>query len=71
MTTETKPKTEDSVGQWPPVAHIIRNEDKPATEGSRALCGARLMGIDLQEGVEKATCEECLFRMRQDRRISQ
>ena len=62
MTTteqDTEPTT-GVVGHWPPVAHIIRNEDKPAKEGTKALCGEKLMGIDLEGDVRKATCQKCV-----------
>ena len=57
--TDTKPDTitDSSVGQWPPQAHLIRPEDRPAKEGTRALCGAKLMGIDLEHA--KDVCMEC------------
>lgn len=53
--TDTKPDT-DTIGQWPPVAHIIRKADD---QTKRALCGAKLMGELLHDNVLKATCEEC------------
>lgn len=59
MGAETQTKLDTSIGQWPPVAHIIRKEDEPAKEGTIALCGERLMGIDLQGDVRKATCQKC------------
>ncbi len=36
-----------ALDQWPPVAHIIHKKDMPAKEGTIALCGAKLMGLDL------------------------
>lgn len=32
---------------WPPLAHMTRKSDGPVREGILALCGAKLMGIDL------------------------
>jgi hypothetical protein len=55
---ETDPTT-DVVRHWPPVAHIIRKDDEPAREGTAALCGEKLMGIDLRDDVRKASCEKC------------
>jgi len=63
MTTETitKPVLDDgTLTCWPPKAHIIRKEDQPAKEGTIALCGAKLMGMDLKGDVTKATCDKCL-----------
>lgn len=63
MATETitEPVLADAPPCWPPVQHIIRNEDKPAKPGTIALCGAKLMGIDIGP-LRTATgkvCEEC------------
>ncbi len=43
----TLPLTSDAPPCWPPVQHIVRNEDKPVREGTLALCGEKLMGLDL------------------------
>lgn len=61
MSTETvtEPITSDPLDCWPPKAHIVRKEDLPAKEGTIALCGAKLMGIDLQGNTLKAQCEKC------------
>ena len=47
MSTETEPVLADAPPCWPPVAHIIHKKDQPAKEGTIALCGAKLMGLDL------------------------
>jgi hypothetical protein len=67
--TVTKPTTDDTLTCWPPKAHIVRREDLPAKEGTIALCGAKLMGMDLKGDVTKATCEKCLKIMRKDPRL--
>lgn len=68
--TLTKPKLSDAPPAcWPPVAHIVRKEDLPPREGSVALCGAKLMGIDLGGNVFKATCKQCLAALRADPRV--
>jgi hypothetical protein len=53
---------EDAPPEWPPVQHIIRNEDRPAKPGTIALCGEKLMGIDLGPLLEARgkVCEKCL-----------
>lgn len=38
--------------------HIVRNEDKPVREGTLALCGEKLMGLDLGS-LRTATGEVC------------
>jgi hypothetical protein len=43
----TQPLTGDAPPCWPPLQHIVRNEDKPVREGTLALCGEKLMGLDL------------------------
>ncbi len=59
MTTETKPKLDDSgLDQWPPLAHIIRKKDIPVKKGTIALCGAKLMGIELPN--PSKTCKKCI-----------
>ena len=62
--TQTLPKsvTDDPLTCWPPKAHIVRRKDVPAI----ALCGAKLMGMDLDGDVQKATCEKCLKIMRDE-----
>lgn len=57
MQTETQTEVEGAtLSQWPPVAHIARGTDPQ--EGDKALCGARLMGIKLDEAAVQ--CEECV-----------
>lgn len=61
MSQETLPVlSDDTLTHWPPKAHIIRKKDEPAKEGTIALCGAKLMGMDLKGDVLRATCEKCL-----------
>ena len=66
--TLTEPTTSDPLTCWPPKAHIVRREDLPAKEGTVALCGAKLMGMDLKGDVRKAQCKECLKIMREELR---
>jgi hypothetical protein len=61
-----KPVTDDPLSCWPPKAHIVRKKDLPAKEGTIALCGAKLMGMDLKGDVQKATCDKCLKIMRKE-----
>ena len=63
MQTDTQPKLDDgTMTHWPPVAHIARGTDpKP---GDEALCGERLMGIKLDDGVK--VCEECVRIFREE-----
>ena len=59
--TTTKPDlSKDAPTQWPPKAHVIRREDHPPKEGTIALCGAKLMGIDLDNVSVNKICEKCL-----------
>lgn len=65
MTTETKTQpTTDTPTQWPPLAHIRNTSSGPLQEGDKALCGAKLMGIDLEGMHAGRVCKECieLFR---------
>lgn len=71
MTEQTKAEPTDVISTWPPVSHIIRKEDEPAREGTIALCGTKLMGIDLSGDVRKATCKECLRAMSDQMRFHQ
>jgi hypothetical protein len=59
---EVEPKLDDAPPCWPPVSHIIRNEDKPAKPGTIALCGAKLMGIDLGrlKDANSTLCPKCV-----------
>lgn len=61
MTTEldTEPAQSEAPPCWPPLAHLIRPEDRPVRKGSLALCGERLMGIDL-EGTPCKMCAKCV-----------
>ena len=65
MVTETELDTEpvlsDAPPCWPPLAHLIRLEDEPVKEGTIALCGKRLMGIDLGRLQDcPRVCAECV-----------
>ena len=62
----TEPMTDEVPPSWPPVAHIIRNEDRPAKEGTIAICGTKLMGIDLGNlnNVSGKVCEKCVEVLR-------
>lgn len=58
---ETEPQLADAPPCWPPVAHMIRKEDEPAKEGTIALCGERLMGINLGRLTpSSAVCKKCV-----------
>jgi hypothetical protein len=56
--TEVQPVV-DMPPSWPPVAHIVHKKDYPIKEGSIALCGAKLMGIDLRGMSVNQLCKEC------------
>ena len=62
MSTETlvEPKLGDAPPCWPPVAHIVRKENRPVKEGTLAVCGAKLMGIDLKGTDVGKVCEKCV-----------
>lgn len=55
---DTKPSLGTPSDQWPPLAHIERKSDGPLVEGKLALCGAKLMGIPLDNA--SAVCEKCI-----------
>lgn len=56
-TEEPKPITSDGAPPcWPPKAHIV---DK-RTDKKVALCGAKMMGIDLEGMAVKDVCKECV-----------
>jgi hypothetical protein len=55
---ETKPQLGSPSDHWPPMAHIERKSDGPLREGKLALCGAKLMGIPLDDAHK--VCEECI-----------
>lgn len=58
---EVEPMTDDAPPVWPPVAHLIHKKDEPCKEGTIALCGAKLMGLDLGP-INKLSkvCEKCV-----------
>ncbi len=59
--TDTKPDlSSDAPTQWPPKAHLIRRKDHPPKEGTIALCGAKMMGIDLDGAAVNGVCPKCL-----------
>ncbi len=53
--TNTDPMTESPPDVWPPLAHIV---PKPVVEGARALCGAKIDGIDLDDATN--VCPKCI-----------
>jgi hypothetical protein len=63
-TIEVEPRsaTDEAPPSWPPVQHIIHKRDRPAREGTIALCGAKLMGIDLGplRSVTGEVCPKCV-----------
>lgn len=59
--TDTEPRLADAPPCWPPEVHIIHDRDRPVKEGTRALCGAKLMGIDMSGAPPNTPiCERCL-----------
>ena len=60
-TITVEPMLDEAPPSWPPLAHLIRNEDRPVKEGTIALCGAKLMGIDLGNlnNTSGKTCKKC------------
>jgi hypothetical protein len=66
--TEVEPMTDEAPPSWPPLAHIIRNEDRPAKEGTIAVCGTKLMGIDLGNlnNASGKICGKCVEVLRKE-----
>lgn len=60
--TKTDTATEAPPDQWPPLAHIFAGP-WPVKPGDLALCGAKLMGIDLRDA-DGDVCEKCLAEAR-------
>jgi len=60
-----EPMMDEVPSYWPPLAHIIRNEDKPA---KIAICGTKLMGIDLGRlnNVSGKVCDKCVEALRKE-----
>ncbi len=56
--TQTLPEIE-APSSWPPQAHLIREKDRPTKEGTIALCGAKLMGVDLKDTAVSNVCKKC------------
>ncbi len=48
--------SETVLAQWPPEVHIVFGNVAP---GKRALCGARLMGIDMTGTPDREVCTKC------------
>lgn len=63
---EPTPVLDEAPPCWPPVSHIIRKEDEPAREGTIALCGAKLMGIELGSLLthKGPVCPKCYERFK-------
>lgn len=59
MTTETKPDLGTPSDHWPPVAHL---RDKRDPDSRYAICGAKLMGIELDDA--EKVCVKCLEEMK-------
>ncbi len=58
--TDTEPAvTSDAPPCWPPLAHLVALKDMPVKPGTIALCGAKLMGIDLTDTDVRKVCEKC------------
>lgn len=49
----------EPMAAWPPLAHILPHS-RPVTPGEKALCGARMMGIDLGFGNVPNVCKRCI-----------
>lgn len=58
--TTTEPVLDEAPACWPPVAHLIRKEDRPCKPGTIALCGAKMMGHDLDSADVRRACPKCL-----------
>lgn len=55
----TKPKLSDDTGNcWPPLAHLVRNAGGKVKEGDKALCGAKLAGVPLDNATK--VCKKCV-----------
>lgn len=60
---EPKPELDDIAPScWPPVVHIVRKKNYPVKEGDLALCGAKLMGLNIGRlsNIRGKVCEKCL-----------
>lgn len=67
-TTKTKPELSgDAPASWPPKAHLIRRKDHPPKEGTIALCGAKMMGIDLDGASVNKVCPKCIDVYRREK----
>lgn len=65
--TETEVKTnQDAPDHWPPKAHIVHKKNLPLKKGTIALCGAKMMGIDLNGQDLKQVCKKCLEIAKQE-----
>ena len=62
MSTDHDTETDATTGTgdvWPPLAHIHKGP-RPPKAGDRALCGAKLMGIDLDGCECSKVCAKCV-----------
>jgi hypothetical protein len=57
LDTETQ-LDDGTMSEWPPLAHIHDKREGKLKEGKLALCGAKLMGLDLPDAVK--VCEKCI-----------
>lgn len=59
MTTETltEPTASEAPPSWPPLAHLVHPDNLPVRKGTIALCGARLMGVHLEDAAK--VCKKC------------
>ena len=57
-TTELQEAPAEAPSHWPPVAHIVKKGDE-GREGKRALCGAKMLGIDLEGTEVSKVCDKC------------
>lgn len=61
MTTETETLPElEAPSQWPPVLHLVHKKDLPVKDGTIALCGEKLMGINVPGNpATTQVCKKC------------
>lgn len=62
--TDTETKLQDPCDHWPPLAHIARTPPGTVKKGDEALCGAKLMGLDLDDAHK--VCEKCLEILKEE-----
>ena len=56
---QTETEVEAPPDCWPPVAHIYDKRTGPLKEGAIALCGKKLMGVDLGNMAAEKICPKC------------